>query len=156
MSGSTSIQELNRLPLAAFRELFAALGPVAVAEMHGRFHSQFVGPAWLRQTAPAALTLGGLGGWCGKVFDGQGGGQNLVRRRGDVRQVMPVVLQERPSLVDHHPTLTIVYPHTSPFPWPFIVDEVRRLNDQTLLGLTLITRFGLSRWAFPFLLHQAD
>ena len=83
-----------------------------------------------------------------------GRGLNLVQRGGAEQKIMPVVLEERPSLVDAQPTLTVVYPPGSRWPWPTIVDELRWLQEDTLLGLTIVTRLGLHRFAFPFLLQR--
>jgi len=152
----TPSEQLNQLTLTGFVALFQPLTLVTVEEMNGRFSSEFIGPAWLRRSAPHLLKLGGLGNWWGKTFDGHGQGLNLVQRGDTIRAIIPVVLEERPSLLDTKPTLTIVYPTGSRFPWPWIVDELRRLDANTLLGLTMVTRFGLQRFAFPFLLHQVN
>jgi hypothetical protein len=58
-----------------------------------------------------------------------------------------------PSLIDGMPGITLGYPKGSPFPWPWIVDEVRRLDEQTLLCMTLVKSRGLRKLAFPFILH---
>ncbi len=57
-------------------------------------------------------------------------------------------------MVDRRPCLAVTYPAGSPFPWPQVVDELRFLDDDTLLGLTLVNMRGLNRLAFPFLLHH--
>jgi len=150
----TPLSQLNHLSLGAFPELFQALTPPAVSEMHGRFRAEFVGPGWLRRVAPPGLAPLGLGGWWGKTFDGRGQGMNLVQRRGQLVAVIPIQLKEAASLVDGRIGLNITYPPGTRFPWPHIIDEVRWLNDTTLLGLTLVTKAGLHRLALPFLLKR--
>ena len=150
----TALSNLNHLPLNGFPELFHALTPPAMDEMHGRFRADFVGPAWLRRIAPPGLAPLGLGGWWGKTFDGRGQGMNIVRRQGQLVEVIPIRLKEADSLVDGRPGLAITYPPGTRFPWPIVIDEVRWLDDATLLGLTLVTKAGLHRLALPFLLQR--
>jgi hypothetical protein len=70
---------------------------------------------------------------------------------------MPVSLSERPSLIDGRPCLTVIYPSSSPFPWPWVVDELRWLADNCLLGMTLVSRKPLNKSALPFLLtHRPE
>lgn len=150
------IEATNGRSFAVCRSLFSHLEPVSIRRLHGAFQSAFTGPAWLQTVAPRLLVLGGLGGWCGKWFDGQGQGHNLVMRRGKVRATMPIRLEKRPSLIDRLPTCTVVYPKGSRFPWPLIVDELRQLNDQTILGMTIVNLPLLRRTAYPFLLHKTE
>ncbi|MCB8984769.1 MAG: hypothetical protein H6659_13150 [Ardenticatenaceae bacterium] len=150
----TALNHLNQLPLTAFPELFHELTPPAMLQMHGRFRAEFVGPAWLRRVAPPGLAPLGLGGWWGKTFDGRGQGMNIVHRHGQLAEVIPIQLKEAASLVDGRSGLNITYPPGTRFPWPLIIDEVRWLDDATLLGLTLVTKAGLHRLALPFLLKR--
>jgi hypothetical protein len=121
--------------------------------MAGIYRAEFVGPAWLRALAPPSLALGGLAGWWGKAFDGRGGALNIVVRDGNQRRVLPMMVARVPSLIDGALGLTLSYPKGSPFPWPWIVDEVRRLDEQTFLCMTVVKPKGLRRLAFPFVLH---
>lgn len=150
--------DLNVLWMREFRPLYQRLDMPLVEELAGTHHGQVVGPRWLRTAAPALLTLLGMGGWCGKRFESDGRGLNLVQRNGREQEIMPMRVQIRPSLVDAKPTVVITYPaETSPFPWPRIIDEVRRLDETRLLGLTIVQQRGLRRFSVPFLLEkQAD
>ena len=145
---------LNTLSLPAFRRLFGTLAAPSMEAMRGEFRSAIVGPAWMRGIAPPALALGGLGGWRGKWFEASGQGFNLVNRGGTVQRVLPMQLVRRASLLDQQPVIAVTYAPGSPTPWPWIVDEVRQLDSHTFLGMTLATRLGLHRFAFPFLLRQ--
>ena len=151
---SLHARPLNRRGLRSFRKLFLTLPLPEDGGLTGIFRAEFVGPSWLRATAPPALALGGLGGWWGKQFDGAGRGMNIVRRDGALSHTMPVALSVADSLVDRRPCLKVTYPTGSPIPWPLVVDELRFLDDDTLLGLTILNAGPLRRVAFPFLLHH--
>lgn len=149
-----TVSHLNTLSLSAFRRLFGTLSAPALTIMQGEFRSVIVGPAYLRKIAPPALVLGGLGGWCGKWFAENGQGFNLVNRGGTVHRVLPMQLVRRASLLDQQPVMAVTYAPSSPLPWPWVVDELRQLDSLTFLGMTLATRLGLHRLAFPFLLQK--
>lgn len=149
-------QSLIGKPLNSIRPLFASLYSPEVGALSGVYRAEFVGPGWLRQMAPTALALGGLAGWWGKVFDGQGGATNIVQR-GDARcRVLPMTVVSAVSLVDGKPCLTLRYGKDVRFPWPWIVDEVRRLDEMTLLCVTLVNLSWAPKLPFPFLLQQAE
>jgi len=125
--------------------------------MRGAYQAAFTGPWWLRTIAGPGLYPIGLGGWWGKQFDGHGQGSNIVRHGGKLTTKMPVRLAEEPSLIDGEPCLVVLYPPESPFPWPWVIDELRLLDDNRLLGMTLVTRPPLNKIALPFLLtHKPD
>lgn len=150
-------QQLNKRSLASFRHLYSALEPPALNSIQGVYQAAFVGPWWLRTIAGPGLYPLGLGGWWGKQFDGQGHGSNIIRRRGKLTLKMPVSLGERPSLIDGQPCLAVLYGPTSPFPWPWVIDELRSVDGRQLLGMTLVTRPPLDRIALPFLLtHRPE
>jgi len=153
MTISIQAQELNHQSLASFGSLFASLPAPTAASLAGTHRSEFVGPWWLRQVAGPGLVPLGLGGWWGKQFDAQGDGLNIVRRRGQLTTIMPVKLVELNSLIDGRTGLTVSYPRDSRLPWPWVVDELRRIDENCLLGMTLIVKRPLSRIALPFLLH---
>lgn len=157
MTANTQERQLIRGSLASFRTLYSSLEPPTFTSVHGVYQSAFVGPWWLRTIAGPGLYPLGLGGWWGKQFDGHGQGSNIVRRRGRLSTTMPITLVEAPSLIDGRPCLAVRYPSESPFPWPRVIDELRRIDDRRLLGMTLIARPKLNRLALPFLLtHRPD
>jgi hypothetical protein len=145
---------LNEQPLSSFKPLFASLPPPDPHALHGIYRAEFTGPAWLRKTAPIAIALGGLRGWWGKRFDGDRGSHNLVRRGGRLKLSLPITLAAIPSLVDGRTGVTVQYPRACPFPWPWVVDELRQIGEDCLLGMTIVNVAGLRRMAFPFLLHR--
>jgi cholesterol oxidase len=56
--------------------------------------------------------------------------------------------------MDGQSGVTLVYPNTARWPLPWIVDELRPLDEHTLLGMTMLNRLGLHRLPAPFLLHR--
>ena len=154
MKTSFPARELNRVPLTAFRELFAALVAPTIAGCLGIYQAEFVGPAWLRKIAGPGLWPLGLGGWWGKQFDGWGQGTNIVKRKNELSPFMPIEARQMPSLIDGRPALTVIYPPDSRFPWPWVIDELRHFDERSLLGMTMIKVSPLHNLALPFLLHH--
>jgi hypothetical protein len=50
-----------------------------------------------------------------------------------------MVVEAASSRLDGRDGITLSYPAGSPFPWPGIIDEVRQLDQTTLLGMSLTT-----------------
>lgn len=147
---------LHAMPLADFPSLFARLPIPAIGDLRGRYNGQFTGPLWLRLLAGPVLWLGGLPGWWGKEFSGDGNGVNLRRRGREIVPSVPVRLALRPSLLDGNPGVSLLYPEDARLPLPWVIDELRWLDDEqtTLLGMTMLARLGLQRLPAPFLLHR--
>ena len=120
--------------------------------MKGFYHAEFTGPAWLRTIAPPGLAIGGLGGWWGKEFMGDGTGMNIVMRGGQLRRILQVHLELGASSVDGKPAILIRYPKDSQFPWPRVIDELRSLDETSLLGLTIFEIGPFNKLPLPFLL----
>jgi len=146
-------QKLNRQPLQAFKSIFTSLSSPEIDSLVGVYRAEFTGPAWLRKSAGPSLSLAGLGGWWGKEFCGGATAVNLVYRGGQLKRIFSMQLVNISSQVDGKTGLTLQYARTNPFPWPFVIDELRRLDETCLLGMTIVN-FGLLRkLAFPFLLQ---
>jgi hypothetical protein len=156
MPENLQARRLNQLPLSAFKPLFVSLPPPGPALTTGAFRAEFTGPAWLRKIAAPGLALVGLGGWWGKVFDGEGAGANLVSRNNALQRIFPVQIALAPSAVDGKPSLAVHYTRGCPFPWPYVVDELRCLDETSLLGLTYVNAGLLRKLCLPFLLHRQE
>jgi len=154
METSREAQDLNQKPITAFKSIFGSLTSPPVESVRGVYQSEFTGPGWLRRIAPPGLAVLGLGGWWGKEFTGEGGGVNLVERRGELQKRFPVRVLESSSLVDGKTCLSIHYTKGCPFPWPHVIDELRVLDENCLLGLTMVNVGVLRKMALPFLLHK--
>ena len=134
-----------------YRQRFASLGVPEVVE--GVWQGEPVGPGWYRVLAGPSLAIGGLGGWWGKDFEGQGGIDNLLERGGALQRTLRGELVQADSLVDGKPCLRIEYPKGSRLPWTWIVDELRQVDEGELLGMMVLNISLLPHVAFPFALH---
>ena len=149
-------QQLNQTPFSQFKPLFSALCAPEIHSLCGMYRAEFTGPAWLRKSAGPSLALAGMGGWCGKEFYADGTAVNLVSHGRQMHRVFPMRLVTLASLVDGKPGMTVQYIQGCPFPWPYIIDELRRLDENCLLGLTIINVGILRKLAFPFLLQVQE
>lgn len=153
---SEKIKELNQHKLRDFPNLYRTLSIPDSAALSGYYRGSIPGPAWFQSIVRPLLAISGLGGWWGKYFDGDGNGTNLVEREGRLQQRLPVRAVNITSLVDSKPALALQYLPDNPFPWPFIVDELRQLEPGLLLGMMVVNISFLRRLAFPFLLQTQE
>ena len=126
--------QLNQLKFKDFPELFGGLSVPLPASLSGTYRGSFVGPGWLRALAGPALLVSGLGGWWGKIFREDGAAVNLVQKAGQIEERFAMRLVSTTSAIDGKPTLALIYAQDNPFPWPHIVDELRQLDAEALLG----------------------
>ena len=145
--------DINSLSLQQFRKLFVSLPVPNPESIHGVYRAAFVGPVWLRTSAGPALALSGLGGWWGKEFSADGTAVNIVLRAGKFSTRFPMKLVQAKSFIDGREGLAVHYQAGNPFPWMYIVDELRQMDDGVLLGMTLANVNGLHNFAFPFTLQ---
>jgi hypothetical protein len=145
--------KLNGLSLGEFPDLCASLKAPKISDFAGNYRGTFVGPGWLRVSAGPALAVSGLGGWWGKHFEADGRAVNLVQRGGKLEARFPMQLVEVISTFDGQPGLALHYGEENPFPWPYIVDELRQLGEGAFLGMTYVNTRALRGLAFPFLLE---
>jgi len=140
-------------PLAAFRHLFRSL-PAPASDLQGQFYASFIGPLWLRTLAPTLLPLGGLSGWVGKTFTPDGSANNLLRHQDRLVERVPMIRSLAPSRLDQSPCLALTYDHRAPLGLRRLRDELRTLDDNTLLGLTFVELPWVRRFPMPFLLER--
>lgn len=149
------ISEFNRYPLRKFRTLFGALSIPQANSLPGRYHDTFVGPAWLRIAVKPALLITGLGGWWGKEIFQDGTAINIVLRNGKLSRCFPMKVICGKSVLDRQNGLALRYQKGNPFPWMFIIDEIRRIDEITLLGMSRLNIPGLRWFAIPFVLQKS-
>lgn len=131
------------------------LEPVSPEELVGDWEAEFVRP--LRTLAPRGLGLVGLPDWYGKRFTGSPvSGVNLLRTPGTtpLAEVLPLQVGTGPGPADSRPTLRLTYPANARRPWRWVRDELRRLDADTLVGMTYLEVPGLRRAGTPFLLRR--
>ena len=136
------------------KERFASFDPPeALASV---WQGEAVGPGWYSTLAGPSLSIGGLGGWWGKEFDGEGGIDNILERKGAFRRTLRGEVQRADSLVDGRPCQRIEYPKGSRLPWTWIVDELRQVDEDELLGMMVLNIGWLPHLAFPFSLRAEE
>jgi hypothetical protein len=146
--------KLDYTSLKTLRQVFSELPPAPTTARSGFYRARFIGPAWLRLGAGPSVALGGLPGWQGKRFIDPFTATNVLRRREQLVEKFTMHSNERPSLVDGKPGVDLSYGSTGPIPWRWLRDELRQLDDDTLLGMTVIELPLFNRLAFPFLLSR--
>jgi hypothetical protein len=147
-------EKLDQLSLAELRRHFLSLKPPDPGSMQGFFRGDFVGPGWLKRLWGPTLAIFGLGGWRGKEIDLQGNAINIVLRKGDFERRFPMYFVQEVSHLDNSPGLALRYKSGNPFPWNLIVDELRRIDERHVMGMTLAEIGPLRRLGFPFILQQ--
>lgn len=149
--------------ILALRRAWSSLTPVLAVDLVGDHEAEFVVP--LRTVAPFSLGLIGLPGWYGKRFglesDGVVAGVNLLRPESgssavtQLRETMPMTVRDGVSKIDGRRAVIVDYAPGTRAPWPWVRDELRSLDDGTLVGMTVLDVRGLS-WigGMPFLLRR--
>ena len=99
------------------------------------------------------LAIAGLGGWWGKEIAADDTAINLVHRQGNFEYRFPMLMIEETSFLDGKTGRSFHYRKDNPFPWPYIVDEMRRIDDNHILGMTLANIRPFRRFGFPFVLE---
>jgi len=145
--------DYNALSLKQLRDLFTSLPVPEAASLTGVYRAAFVGPAWWSASAAPILVLTGLGGWWGKQFRPDGTALNIVLRTGVFSTRFPMQLVRARSNIDGKEGWILHYQAGNLFPWMYIVDELRNIDESTLLGMTLANLNGLRRLALPFTLQ---
>lgn len=150
--------DLRTASLADLRRLFSTLPAPEAALRHGYFRATFIGPAWLRLSARPSLALTGLPGWQGKQFLDADAATNVLKTRGGQVHALAMRVTPGPSGLDGKPGLALTYPphdgRPAPFPWRHVRDEMRVLDADTLLCMTIVELPLLRHFAFPFLLTR--
>lgn len=151
---------LHNAAIGTLRNLFATLVPPAPAMRDGFFRARFIGPFWLRAPAPLSVHLLGLPNWQGKRFLTPDTATNQVIRNGQAQEYLRMTVLQGSSLIDGKDGLALHYlvqpdGTPAPAPWRWVRDELRAIDNDTLLGMTVIDQPLLRALAFPFLLERA-
>ena len=59
-------------------------------------------------------------------------------------------------MIDGKPGLALSYEASNPFPWPWIVDELRSIQPDLVLGMTITQMGPLARLPLPFVLQPQE
>ena len=146
--------DLTRASLAELRRRFADAAPPTLAQRDGFWRARFIGPWWLRLGGRPSVAVSGLRGWQGKRFLTPETATNVLARGGGTVDALVMQCRDAPSGLDGRPVAALTYGASGPLPWRWVTDELRALDDRTLLGMTRIDLPGLRGLAFPFLLER--
>ncbi|KRW61866.1 hypothetical protein [Pseudomonas sp. TTU2014-080ASC] len=149
-----TLEGLTSASLGEIKTVFNELEPVPAGARQGFFRASFVGPWWLRASAGPGLVLGGLPGWQGKRFIDANTATNVLQRRHGVEEKLRMSCQESVSAVDGRMGVALIYGADAPLPWRWIRDELRMLDDNTWLAMTVVDVPILRGLALPFVLQR--
>lgn len=148
------ISRLNQTSLEALRGLFSSLEIPAIDSIAGTYRGSFAGPRWTRAAVRPALWLTGLGRWWGKELSGQGTAINLIRNGENLTTRFPMKVIQGKSFIDGRDGLMLYYLPNHPILWLLVEDEIRRLDQNTLLGMTHSRIPIVGRLVLPFILKE--
>lgn len=146
---------LQDATLIEIKKIYKGLSAVSLTARSGVYHAEFIGPLWLRKSAPSSLALSGLAGWKGKKFINSHTATNILDQKGKITEKLSMQIRTIPSLVDGKTTISLHYDKKGPIPWRWVVDEIRSLDDNNLLCMTIINLPLLNKFSFPFILSRA-
>jgi hypothetical protein len=148
------LSQLNQTSLGTLRGLFSSLEIPAIDSIAGTYRGSFAGPRWTRVAIRPALWLTGLGRWWGKELSSQGTAINLIRKGGNLTTRFPMKIIRGKSFIDGRDGLLLYYLPNHPILWLLVEDEIRRLDQNTLLGMTHSRIPILGRLVLPFILKK--
>ena len=140
--------------LGTIRKVFISLPSAHCQIQAGFYRAFFIGPWWLRLTAMPSIALSGLKGWQGKKFFDQYQATNIVLTKEGLIEKLTMTCKVGTSLVDGEEGVALHYGLEAPVPWRWIKDEIRILDDQTFLCMTVIDLPLLRKLSFPFILRR--
>ena len=142
--------------LQNIKEIFCGLPKPQSTIEAGDYRAEMTGPIWIRTTAPSALACIGFYGWCGKRFTATGQACNLKTRGEELLEFQPMSLAIEISRADLAPCWVLRYPPSTHFPVRRMVDELRSLTDNVILGMSYTEIPGLRNLGLPFLLRRQN
>ena len=148
------VQELITAPLGQIKTVFQQLPPAEEQSRSGFYRASFIGPAWLRATAGPSLALSGLKGWQGKRFLSADTATNILKNKDQTTEKLTMTCESGISAVDGKQGVALTYPKNAPLPWRWVVDEMRQLDDNTLLCMTVFNLPILKHFPVPFILTK--
>ncbi len=144
--------EFRTQSIAKLKALFSTLQAPAADMCSGFYRAEFIGPWWLRVTGRPSVAMSGLPGWQGKQFLSATTATNVLLKKGQTRHALLMRCVGDVSQVDGKQGLALHYGADAPLPWRWVRDEMRAVDAQHILGMTVINLPLLNRLSFPFLL----
>jgi hypothetical protein len=118
----------------------------------GFFRASFIGPFWYRWSGFPSVHIAGLRHWQGKKFLSPNTATNILRHGDGVVQAFAMTVEAGTSMIDGKQGVALCYGAQGPRPWRWVRDELRAVDERTLLGMTLVDLPLLRHFYFPFLL----
>ena len=146
--------DFSRQRIVDYKNLFKRAEAPRAEAVDGRYEAEFIGPAWLRYIAPKLLPLGGLPGWFGKSFAEGEKAINLLRKGNELVEAVPMCRRFCASGIDGQSALVLSYDRRAPLGCRLLIDEFRALDEDTLLGLTVVNLPLIRSFTLPFLLKR--
>ena len=143
-----------KISLAGLKQRFAAADLPTDTQRTGFWKARFVGPLWLRLGGMPSCYLGGLWGWLGKKFLTLDSATNVLQREKGTIDALSMQARICPSALDGKPVVALTYGASGPVPWRWVTDELRAIDERTLLGMTRIDLPLVRGFVFPFLLER--
>lgn len=149
-----SVEDIQQASLIEIRKIFQQLSPPDEAFRVGFFRASFIGPWWLRKTASPSLSLTGLPNWQGKQFKDPHTATNILKTSAGLTEKYLMACLQGSSKLDGKMSVYLDYGVNAPMPWRWVCDELRILDEQTLLCMTIIDLPILRHFPMPFLLSR--
>ena len=121
--------------IAGLTDIFQKAALPSTFQRSGFWRARFIGPWWLRILTEDTAT-------------------NVLARGDSTIDALSMQARECPSALDGKPVVALTYGASGPIPWRWVTDELRALDDHTLLGMTRIDLPLLRLMVFPFLLER--
>ena len=152
--------KLNRLPVTLVKMFRGLSQPDSLAPFLGKHRSEYIGVAPMRLPSPFAMGLAGFSDWRGKVFRPNDkdstvlDGMNMFGDEATRTERYPMSSRIGPSSIDGKPAFIVTYPQDTRHPWCRATDELRMIDDDTLLGITFFNYPLIKYLPVPFLLRR--
>ena len=137
--------------LKSISSYFSALPEYDGVDSTGLYKAEILGPVWLKTIAKLSLPFAGLPGWCGKRIE-EDGAINLCKVRDGIQERVHMQKAIENSWLDGRSCMVLSYDSSAPVLLRPMRDEFRRIDEATLLGLSIYNLPGLRRISLPFLL----
>lgn len=154
MSSAPKKSKLTETSFSALTRLFSALPAVDEDLAVGDYQAEFLGPWWFRNSAGIGVGLVGLPCWKGKQIQGKGRAVNLLGKIGALKPAVPMNVAVQVSRIDGNAALVLTYPSGSPFLLGYFIDELRHLDENTIMAITIVNLPLIRNLPMPFLLHR--
>lgn len=137
-------------PMKEYREVFRQLSPLPAEQLKGSYNQIPLGSVSGTKFWMLSIIIAGLPGIQGKEFDQNGEGFNLCYLVDGIKKIGPIYIAGvGPSIIDGKPSLIIRYRSKR-----YMIDELRFLDENTLMGMGYF-KFGfIHSPGYPFLLKK--